>query len=336
MKFTKAKNGQAKLTMSIYGPPGSGKTCTSLMFAEGLAELTGKRVAFVDTEEGSGYYSQDIKERTCHPEAFDFDVIHTRSLLEVLKAVKGLDPKEYGVIVIDSVTHFWESAIASWDGKTTMNKVTKMEGIPMYAWGFIKKPYKELIKFLMDSPFHIIILGRQKDEYANDEKVGVTMKAEGDTPYETQICIRMESRKSQKNTTLSTVLMFVEKDRTSILSGKTFPSPTFKTIEPLLRLLASEQVKTEDPEEVAEKDSELLTREKAKSQAEKKKSEELFTKFNTEMQVCRDLVALDKVHKNMAEFKEDIKEPRKKILRETYKTKKESFSKQNEDIPTAV
>ena len=43
--FRKAKAEQAALKMGIYGPPGSGKTFTSLLIAEGLAKLSGKGVA---------------------------------------------------------------------------------------------------------------------------------------------------------------------------------------------------------------------------------------------------------------------------------------------------
>lgn len=325
MDFVKATNGQAKLTMSIYGPAGSGKTCTSLMFAEGLAKASGKRIAFVDTEEGSGYYTMPIPERIVHPEAFDFDVLRTRSLLDLLDSLKSLDPAKFSTIIIDSISHFWESAISAWDGKKTYNEVTKMEGVPQYAWGYIKAPFKELIRFLMNSPFHIIIVGRQKDDYKNEELVGVKMHAEKDTAYEPQMCFRMELRKSQNDSTISRIVMCVEKDRTSILQGKTVPNPTFETIKPHLQLLQTEQAQIEDPVQVAKKDSELLIQVEKDQKKEKDESEKLFTKFNTEMQVCTDLKTLDDVYAEMHTQKLFIKEPRKKILRATYKQKKEGF-----------
>ena len=42
--FAKAKAEQAALKIGIYGPPGSGKSFTSLLMAEGLAKASGKRV----------------------------------------------------------------------------------------------------------------------------------------------------------------------------------------------------------------------------------------------------------------------------------------------------
>ena len=51
-KFVKAKSEQAFFKVALYGKTGSGKTLTSLLWAEGLAAREGKRVAFVDTERG--------------------------------------------------------------------------------------------------------------------------------------------------------------------------------------------------------------------------------------------------------------------------------------------
>src|SRR6188768_3636821 len=98
--FQKAKAEQAAIKMGIYGPPGAGKTFTSLLLAEGLAALSGKRIAYVDTEHGTDFYCKAVKNRAAHPEAFDFDAIYTRSLTEVLAAVKGLKPSEHGVIIV--------------------------------------------------------------------------------------------------------------------------------------------------------------------------------------------------------------------------------------------
>ena len=99
--FRKAKAEQAALKMGIYGPPGSGKTFTSLLIAEGIAKLQGKRVAMVDTERGSDFYCQSVPTRQVHPEAFDFDALYTRSITETLAAIRGLSTDEYGIVVIN-------------------------------------------------------------------------------------------------------------------------------------------------------------------------------------------------------------------------------------------
>ena len=91
-KFVKAKNEQAFLKLALYGKPGGGKSLTSLLWAEGLAAIDGKRIAVVDTERGSEFYGLGIEERMVHPDAFDFDRLITRSLMETIEAVESLDP----------------------------------------------------------------------------------------------------------------------------------------------------------------------------------------------------------------------------------------------------
>jgi hypothetical protein len=204
--FQRAKAEQAAIKMGIYGPPGAGKTFTSLLMAEGLASLSGKRIAYVDTERGTDFYCKAVASRSVHPEAFDFDALYTRSLTEVVSAVKSLKPETYGVVVIDSITHLWEAAMAAYNGPKT-----KQGGIPMHAWGRIKKPYKELMTLLLNSSLHVFILGRQGNVFEEDEeteelkKVGVKMKAEGETPYEPHILIRMEAERPQKTNEIATI-----------------------------------------------------------------------------------------------------------------------------------
>jgi hypothetical protein len=283
--FRKAKAEQAALKLGIYGPPGSGKTFTSLLLAEGLAKITKKRVAFVDTEHGTDFYCQAVASRACHPEAFDFDAIYSRSLTEIITAVKGLNSTEYGVVIIDSVTHLWEAARAAYDGRQT-----KIGTIPMHAWGKIKKPYKDLVSYLLSSPMHVIWSGRQGVEYATDEEtdelkaIGVKMKAEGETPYEPHILIRMESIRPKKTNEVATIVAYVEKDRTGVLNGRSFMNPTFASLcAPLLSLLGETQATMPSEDESAGIDMEQLARQEKDREA---KSAELLRTFKAKLDLC--------------------------------------------------
>src|SRR3972149_10917662 len=100
-KFSKADPKQAKLKIGLYGPAGSGKTFTTLLLAEGLAQREKKRIAYVDTERGTDFYAKAVPERKVHPAAFDFDALYTKSLRETLEAVKSLDFATHSVLVID-------------------------------------------------------------------------------------------------------------------------------------------------------------------------------------------------------------------------------------------
>lgn len=292
MALVKASPQQARLKVALYGPPGKGKTFTTLLIAEGLAKADGKRIAYFDTEHGTDFYAMSVKERKVHPEAFDFDAAYTASLATVTEEVMGLDPAKYGVVVIDSISHLWDAAIAAYTGKRT-----SADTIPINAWGSIKKPYKALIRYLLDSPFHVFILGRQKNafETASDgemKKVGVAMRAEGETEYEPHITIRMEGQRNDKD---STIFAYIEKDRTGILSGKIIPNPNFDTVKPLLPLLGAVQAKSEDPDDVAARDSELLAKEGDKDKQKQEKSSALYAKFNADMVIASTMEALGAV-----------------------------------------
>lgn len=283
MGFKKAAPQQARFKISMYGPPGSGKTFTTLLMAEGLAKARGKRIAYVDTEHGTDFYAMEPKpgvpRRAIHPEPFDFDASYTRSLAKVDIDIRELDMGVYGVVVIDSISHMWDAAIEAYQGKKT-----SIDSIPMHAWGPIKKPYKSLMAYLIAAPVDLFILGRQKNVFEDDEngetkKSGVAMRAEGETAYEPTICVRMDARRRSKDQTASDYCMYVEKDRTGVLSGRTIENPNFNTIAPLLPLLGEVQAPEEDEEERIAADSELLAKNADKSKAKEEKSLEIYNEF---------------------------------------------------------
>jgi hypothetical protein len=296
--FQRAKAEQAAIKMGIYGPPGAGKSFTSLLIAEGLAAVSGKRVAYVDTEHGTDFYCKAVQNRAVHPEAFDFDALYTRSLTDVVSAVKGLKTDEYGVVIIDSITHLWEAALAAYAGPKT-----RTGGIPMHAWGKIKKPYKDLMSFLLSSPMHVLICGRQGIEYETNEEtdelraVGVKMKAEGETPYEPHILIRMESVKPQKTNEVATIYAYAEKDRTGVLSGKSFANPTYKTlVAPIVALLGTTQAHMVTEDEAAAVDSEALERQERERAAS---SREVLVKFSARIDLADTTASLKVIGKEI-------------------------------------
>jgi hypothetical protein len=292
--FRKAKAEQAAIKMALYGPPGSGKTMTSLLIAEGLAARDGKRVAYIDTERGTDFYCQAVPSRAVHPKGFDFDSIYTRSITEVLQAVKTLDTKIYSVIVIDSITHIWEAARAAYAGRQT-----KIGTIPMQAWGAIKKPYKDILAMLLSSPTHVLICGRQGVEYATDEEtdelkaIGYKMKAEGETAYEPHILIRMESLKPRHANATAQIVAYAEKDRTGVLAGRSFVSPTFETIcGPLMGLLGGTQATIKSQDDVAAGDAEAIEMAEREKNAH---SIRLLRQMTAKIELCDNATTLKKV-----------------------------------------
>lgn len=314
--FRKAKAEQAALKVGMYGNPGTGKTLTALMCLEGLANRSNKRYAYVDTERGTDFYCQKVADRKVHPEAFDFDCLYTRSITEVLAAVKSLDPNEYCGVCIDSITHIWEAAKLAYTGK-----LTKVGTLPFHAWGKIKAPYKELISFLLSSPLHVFFCGRQGNVFEEDEetgemkKVGEKMKAEGETAYEPHILIHMEVDRTKSGE--GVIRAFAEKDRTGILAGKVFVNPSFETlIAPLIPLLGDKQATIQSDDEVGSKDAEALDEaERSKST----KSAEILRQFTGRILACASMDALKQISKEItAELKREMTSADVATLREKY------------------
>ncbi len=275
--FTKPTSLKAALKLALYGPAGSGKTFTALLLAEGLAQRSGRRVAVLDTEQGTAFYSQAVASRKAHPDAFDFDVLHTRSVTEALAALHGLDPAAHGVVVIDSISHLWDACRNAYAGK-----LTKQGGIPLHAWATIKKPYRELMNLLLSLPVHVILCGRQGVDYGEDEgsgelkQVGFRLRAEGETGYEPDVLVRLESHKANRRQS-ATILAHVEKDRTGMLAGSTVEWPTFDNLaKPLLGLLGTRQAAVPNDDEVALQDAEALER---REQERVCRSAEVATEF---------------------------------------------------------
>jgi hypothetical protein len=287
-KFQKAISEQAYAKVALYGKTGSGKTLTSLLWAEGLAARDGKRVAFIDTERGSEFYAIDIPERIVHPKAFDFDRLITRSLMETLEAVESLDPKVHGVLVIDSITHLWEAARAAYNGKLLPNG-----GIPIQAWQQIKKPYKRLMSIFLDGSFHAILCGREgvvmeQDEDGEMRVTGTKLKAEGETPHEPHVLGRMCPERDEKGGYV--IKVFFEKDRSGILTGKEFLWPTYETIAPVVGYLCSgEQGRLGTPEEAAERD--ISAQEAALVRAERERRE-IFEQIRAALLAAKTLAQL--------------------------------------------
>lgn len=324
--FKKAKAEQAALKMGLYGPAGSGKTFTALLLAEGLAALDGRRVAYIDTEHGTDFYCQKVEARRVHPEAFDFDALYTRSIYDVLDEVQKLDPKTHAVVVLDSITHLWEAAIASYSGKKT-----SIDTIPMHAWGAIKKPYKKLMGLLLESPLHFIICGRQKSIFEEDENgelkaVGTTMRSEGETPYEPHILIRMHGIPPKKQEDDGVVMAYAEKDRTGVLAGRAIINPNFDNIcKPLLPLLGSVQAKVASADETAAHDAEqAAVQEKQREEA----SSRLLKDFSARIQLAPDSAALKKIGKEItADLKAQMLPADVATLRAVYQEREGELSK---------
>lgn len=276
MGFSKAKAQQAFIKYGIYAGSGRGKTLTALLMAEHLANGMGKRVAVVETEHGTDFYCKKNPHRLVHPEEFDFDAMYTRSLTEVLAELRKFDTAKYGVLIVDSITHLWETAKASYTGRKASDGK-----LPFHAWDQIKRPYREMMELLLALPVHVIICGREGNDFRENEEgklesVGKKMKAEGETKYEPHVMIHLETVREKDGK--EQVFAYAEKDRTSVLAGRwipLWPAPEGQGADwtvralllPVLPLLGVEQAPLMSSDAAAAADRAVLESERKKSEA---------------------------------------------------------------------
>lgn len=175
MSFVKATKRQAKLRMVLSGPSKAGKTMTMLRIATALGY---GRVAVGDTEEGSAskYAGDPVKSELL----FDFDTQPIKPPFHPSKVGKLIDEAHaagYGVLCIDSLTHFWNGPggfLELVDDEVKKMRAKGWKGDSHSAWKEVTPVYNEMIRRIMSAPLHIIVTTRAKQEYAREEDGGKT------------------------------------------------------------------------------------------------------------------------------------------------------------------
>lgn len=228
----KAVNETAAAKLGIYGEAGSGKTRTSMEIAIGLAKLTGRPIAFFDTEGGSDFFV-----RRCEEEGIDFLVAKARAFKKLMGFVG--EASELGAIaIVDSISHTWDDLRQSYE-----KQLKRTRGLEIWDWGIIKPQWQEFTTAYLTSPIHFIVCGRAASVYEqvyNEQKgksevqvVGSRMKTEKETGYEPSLLIEMERAPQRRLVDEGVhVIATVVKDRSDTMDGQMFDDPTYETFLP--------------------------------------------------------------------------------------------------------
>jgi hypothetical protein len=154
--FQRATKEAAKLRAAFFGPSGSGKTFTGLRAATGLAG--GGRFAFIDTERGTARKYSD---------RFSFDVLELKdkSVDGYINAIRLAAEADYPVLVIDSLTHAWETLCEEVERLAK----AKYRGNTWSAWSEGTPMQRKLVAAILDYPGHVIVTMRSKTEWTTVE-----------------------------------------------------------------------------------------------------------------------------------------------------------------------
>jgi hypothetical protein len=151
--FKQARQTQKKLKVFAWGREGTGKT----VFALGWPGL-----AVIDTEHGTDMYAGRVA---------DFDVVHTTSIREVLRAIDEVGKSDqYQTLVIDSITNLYEQLKAEKmkveDGKAN-NKISVPD------WNAINVIMRDLYRRLTNlTNVHVIVIAAETDKMESDGSGG--------------------------------------------------------------------------------------------------------------------------------------------------------------------
>jgi hypothetical protein len=206
--FQKAQRRKAKLKLALCGPSGSGKTYSALKIAKGM----GGKIAFIDTENGSGQLYAHI---------VDYDVAEIGPPFGVdkyISAIKAAEESGYNILIIDSLSHAW----AKQGG--ILDEVDKRGGKNAFTsgWREATPMHDRFVDAILQSPLHIIVTMRAKTAYdlEKDDKGRSVPVKKGMEPvqrsgleYEFTVVLDMDNA---RHTATS------GKDRTGLFDGKCF------------------------------------------------------------------------------------------------------------------
>ena len=221
--------GTAYAKIGIFGFAGSGKTRTAFEIALGLALASkSKSIAFFDTEKGSDFMIPLAKKA-----GVKLFVHKGKSFKDMLTYSKEVQAAGIEVMIVDSISHVWRDLCDSY------LKTKGRKYFTMMDWGILKGQWKDYTDMYINSPIHILMLGRAGNEYetnTNDDtgkqemvKSGTKMKVEGETGFEPDLLIEMERIEAPTGITNKA---WIVKDRTDTMNGKSFDNPKFATFKP--------------------------------------------------------------------------------------------------------
>lgn len=210
--FKRATRSDSKVKVALAGPSGSGKTYSALKIARGLVG-PGGRIAVIDTEAGSASLYAHLTE-------FDAaELSAPYSPARYLEMIQGAVRGGYDCVIIDSITHEWDSAGGILDMKDTYDRTHR--GSNSFAnWAQFTRAHTEFVQKIVQLPIHVIATIRTKTEWVIEEnasgkktprKLGTAPVQRAGIEYEFTVVFDIDQ---------ATHSAVPSKDRTSLFDGK--------------------------------------------------------------------------------------------------------------------
>jgi hypothetical protein len=235
-----AQNKMAYAKVGLYGNAGSGKTYTAALLAIGLHQFAKatKPVGMFDTEPAASYIIPLFTAAGVPFLVYD----ESRALKDLMSFMDEAEAT-CSVVIVDSITHVWRDAQASYlakinEGLARKNRkpITRLE---FHHWQPIKAAWAAFTDRFLSSRLHVIVCGRAGSiyEYQTNEEsgkkelitTGTRMATEKELGYEPSLLVEMiPAREDGKLINRA----LVQKDRADKLNGFEIDMPTFDTFKP--------------------------------------------------------------------------------------------------------
>lgn len=185
-EIRKAQRQGARLLIQLSGVSGSGKTYTALQLAYGLAGNNADKVVLIDTENRRGsLYANAL------PQPFNIiDFYAPFSPARYIEAIEAACKAGAEVIVIDSVTHEWESE----GGCEWIANQTRFPD-----WKRAKAEHKRFMTYMLQCPAHIIACTRAREKVdfsdpKNPRPLGIQPIQEKNFSFEATVSLLMHDQ----------------------------------------------------------------------------------------------------------------------------------------------
>ena len=182
----KAERQGARLLIQLSGVSGSGKTYSALQLAYGLAGGRADKIVMIDTENRRGsLYANAL------PQPFNIiDFYAPFSPERYIEAIDAACKAGAEVVVIDSVTHEWESE----GGCEWIAQQTRFPD-----WKTAKARHKRFMTFMLQCPAHIIACTRAREKVdfsdpKNPRPLGIQPIQEKNFSFEATVSLMMHDQ----------------------------------------------------------------------------------------------------------------------------------------------
>lgn len=183
----------ARLLIQLSGTSGSGKTYSALQLAYGLAGGDASKVVGIDTENRRMSLMADILPGKAKFKVINFFAPFSPS--RYIQAIEAACNAGAEVIVIDSVTHEWESE----GGCQDIANATKFPD-----WKKAKGEHKRFMTYMLQCPAHVIVCtrARNKTDFSDPKKpvpLGLQPIQEENFSYEATVSLMMHDKGARQD-----------------------------------------------------------------------------------------------------------------------------------------